>query len=154
MLIVTTDIPCPENGVATDGFDRVEVVVSRGSAGAVTFAQTWFREECLPDGSTDQPRAPLALGREMRLGIVDSARSDARVRVEVRGRTVATNIVSSVAETDFVDGKVYGLRVRLAAGCINPPQCGQDATCFLNSDGVPSCGNVYRPPGSAISAVE
>lgn len=154
MLIVTTDIPCPETPVDAGGFDRVEVVLSRAGSEAVTYAQTFMREECLPAGSNEPARAQLGPGREMRLGLIDSQRSDARVRIEVRGRNTAASVVTSISETDFVDGKVYGLRVFLSANCISPPACGSDASCYVNPDGQAACGRLYRAPGTPVTAVE
>ena len=57
--------------------------------------------------------------------------------------------LTALAETDFVDGKVYGLPVALSNLCF-AAQCNAGGTCRpdLGSGGF-VCATVYRAPGTS-----
>lgn len=146
MLVLTTDLEC---SVA----DRFEVRLLRGTSGNVVWTRTYLRNDC-PAVGASIPRAPLARGNGVdpgvpyRLGIVDSRRTDERVRIEVVGRRNDAQVLETVAETDFVDGQVYAVPMELSSVCLSPITCPMNFACRRDPSGVGACGSVYRTPGT------
>lgn len=141
MLIVSTDVDCTV-------IDRVELKVSRGSPDNVTYSQVFVRTECLPAGDPSLPHAVLANGAELRLGVQDSNNSAARLHVEVRGMLGPDVRLTTIAETDFVDAKVYGLPLALSQVCL-AVTCTATSTCRVDpSSGGTVCATLYRAPGT------
>ncbi|MDB4932118.1 MAG: hypothetical protein JWM10_4602 [Myxococcaceae bacterium] len=143
MLVLSTDASCTI-------FDRVQIRVSRGAETIPTFDQTFLRSDCNAVGISPPPAVPLSEMTEFRLGIVDSRRSDDRVRVDVTARTAEGLVFTTSASTTFVDGSVYAMPVRLALSCAsNALACPADFTCRprQGSDEA-ACGSVFREPGT------
>jgi hypothetical protein len=142
MLVLSTDASCTI-------FDRVNIRVTRGAETIPTFDQTFLRSDCNAVGISPPPAVPLSEMTEFRLGIVDGRRSDDRVRVDVTARTAESLVFTTSASTEFVDGRVYAVPVRLALACAGAPACPADFTCRprQGSDEA-ACGSVYREPGT------
>ncbi len=152
MLQVSTDVPCTF-------FDRVQVTISRGSSGAPTFQRTFLRADCPAVGVDPPPVVPLrqrlagepeTAGR-WDLGLVDGARSDERVRVEVQARTSMGVVFTNTAETDFTDDLLYAVPIQLAQVCLaaSALSCPSGFVCRPRPDtGEAACGSVYRAPGT------
>lgn len=152
MLQVSTDVPCTF-------FDRVQVIISRGSSGAPTYQGTFLRADCPAEGVDPPPVVPLRIrmadepetaGR-WDLGVVDGARSDDRVRVEVQGRTAMGLVVTNVAETDFTDDLLYAVPIQLSQVCVaaRTLSCPSGFVCRPRPDtGEAACGSIYRAPGT------
>lgn len=143
MLSVTTNIACPT-------IDRVNVRISRGvgATGVYTFNRTFALsgDNCSTAANTGYTTIPLGIMREFRLGVVDARRTSERVRIEVEATGMLG--VLSVAETDFVDGKVYLLPMELATQCIGHPACPSGFTCrIVPGTDRAGCGSIYRRPG-------
>lgn len=143
MLILTTNIGCPT-------IDRVTVRLSRG-AGSTDY--TWQQTFALsgPDCSTTSnaglPAIPLPMVAEYKLGIVDGRRTDERVRIEVEA--LGQVGVRTIAETDFVDDKVYAVPMEISYQCQGPEACPSGYTCrVVPGTAQASCGSVYRRPGT------
>jgi hypothetical protein len=143
MLVISTDVDCTI-------FDRVQVRISRGAETIPTFDQTFLRSDCNAVGISPPPSVPLSELTEFRLGIVDSRRTDDHVRVEVTARTSEGQVFSTAAETEFVDGKVYALPMRLALACVNSAMaCPAEYVCRERPGTTEAaCGSVYRAPGT------
>jgi hypothetical protein len=142
MLVLSTDASCSI-------FDRVQIRISRGAETIPTFDQTFLRSDCNAVGIAPPPAVPLSELTEFRLGIVDGRRSDARVRVDITARTAESFVFTTAASTEFVDGSVYAVPVRLALACATPLSCPSEFTCRprQGSDEA-ACGSVYRAPGT------
>lgn len=143
MLIVTTNIACP-------AIDRITVRLSRGAGST---AYTWQRtfaltgEGCSTTSNVGMPVIPLSTMADYRLGIVDSLRTDERVRIEVEG--LGLTGVRSVAETDFVDDKVYAVPVDLSSQCQTFDACASGFVCRVPpGTAQAACGSIYRTPGT------
>lgn len=144
MLVLSTDTDC-------NTFDRVQIRISRGSETVPTFDQTFLRSDCNAVGIDPPPPVPLSETTEFRLGIMDSRRTDDRVRVEVTARTSEGMVFTTAAETEFVDDKVYAVPVRLSLACANAVTlaCPPEHVCRPRpgSDEA-ACGSVFRAPGT------
>jgi hypothetical protein len=146
MLVLSTDMECAV-------FDRFEVKLFRGPGDTVVWTRTFLRNDC-PAVGASIPRAPLARsngsdpGVPYRLGIVDSRRTDERMRIEVVARRPDAQVMETKAETDFVDGQVYAVPMELAQACLTPIQCPATFACRRDSAGNAACGSVYRTPGT------
>lgn len=146
MLVLTTDVDCAV-------LDRFEVRLLRGTSADVVWSRTYLRNDC-PAVGASIPRAPLARGNGVdpgvpyRLGIVDSRRTDERVRIEVSGRRPDALVLQTVAETDFVDGQVYAVPMELSAVCLSPITCPANFACRRDPSGAAGCGSVFRTPGT------
>lgn len=143
MLILKTNIPCPT-------IDRVTIRLSRG-AGSTDY--TWQRTfalggaACATAGNGSFPQVPLTSTSEYRLGIVDSRRTEERVRIEVEATGQVT--VRALAETDFVDDMVYAVPMDLSSQCIGPDMCASGFACrVIPGTASAGCGSVYRRPGT------
>ena len=144
MLVLSTDADCTI-------FDRVQIRISRGTETVPTFDQTVLRSDCNAVGISPPPAVPLSELTEFRLGIVDSRRTNDRVRVEVTARTSEGQVFTTAAETEFVDGKVYAMPVRLALACVNAAAlaCPAEYVCRPRPGTEEAvCGSVYRAPGT------
>lgn len=143
MLVLSTDASCTI-------FDRVQIRISRGTEDVPTFDQTFLRSDCNAVGISPPPPVPLSESTEFRLGIVDSRRADARVRVEVTARTAEGSVFTTAAETEFVDDKVYAMPVRLALACAGSAlACPSGYVCRPRPGrDEAACGSVYRAPGT------
>lgn len=146
MLVLTTDLECAV-------FDRFEVRLLRSGSPDVTWTRTYLRNDC-PAVGESLPRAPLSRGNgtepgvAYRLGIVDSRRTDERVRIEVVARRPDAQVMLAAAETDFVDGQVYAVPVELSSVCLNPLVCPANFICRRDPSGEAGCGSIYRTPGT------
>ena len=141
MLILSTNAPCGT-------FDRVKVTLYRTGSSVATYDQTFARFDCRPNLPEALPQSPLATNQEFRLGIVDSKRSDDRVRIDVQGIGVNGVALNASAETDFVDDMVYGVPIVLAAQCVGVV-CGAGTSCTLRpGTAIAACGSIYRQPGT------
>lgn len=146
MLALRTDVDCAV-------FDRVQLQVSRGEggSGSVTYDQTWLRNDCPPSGPTALPVAPFARSMDFRIAVVDQQRSDERVHFRVTARLLNSVVLTTEAETEFVDGTVYLLSVNLAQACFSAGSltCPTGYTCrpSLENQNEAACGTIYRPPG-------
>ncbi len=143
MLILTTNIACPT-------IDRVTVRLSRGAGST---AYTWQRtfalggESCSTTSNAGLTTIPLSTASEFKLGIVDERRTEDRLRIEVEALGMAG--VRSVAETDFVDDKVYAVPMELAYQCQGPEMCPSGYVCrVVPGTAQGGCGSVYRRPGT------
>lgn len=141
MLILSTNAPCGT-------VDRVKITIYRAGSSVATYDQTFARADCTPNLPEALPRSPLAADREFRLGIVDSKRSDDRVRIDVQGIGVNGVALNASVETDFVDDMVYGVPVMLSVQCVGVA-CGAGTSCALRpGTGIAACGSIYRQPGT------
>ncbi len=143
MLILSTNIGCPT-------IDRVTVRLSRG-AGSTNY--TWQRtfalagDACSTTSNAGLPTIPLSTATEYKLGIVDERRTDERLRIEVEA--LGQVGVRAVAETDFVDDKVYAVPMDLSSQCAGPEVCASGFTCrVVPGTAQAGCGSVYRRPGT------
>lgn len=143
MLIVTTNIGCPS-------IDRVTVRLARG-AGSTSY--TWQRtfalagDACGTTMNAGLPQIPLSNASEYRLGIVDERRTDERLRIEVEA--LGQIGVRAVAETDFVDDKVYAVPMDLSYQCQGPDMCASGFSCrVVPGTAQAGCGSIYRRPGT------
>jgi hypothetical protein len=149
MLIVTTDLDC-------ESMSRVEVRLSRGASEATVYQGTFQRTECLNAGVTVASGISLGRGQEFRLGIVDGRRTDERLRIELVGQGNNGVATTARAETRFVDGKVYGLRMNLSQFCRTGAAgtvCPGGQVCHAETTSLaPSCVNIFREPGVGPTA--
>ena len=143
MLVLSTDVECTI-------FDRVQIKISRGAETIPTFDQTFLRSDCNAVGIAPPPPVPLSELTEFRLGIVDGRRTDDHVRIEVTARTSEGQVFTTAAETEFVDGKIYAVPIRLALVCVNSPiACPSEYVCRPRpGTDEASCGSVFRAPGT------
>lgn len=151
MLIVTTDLDC-------DSMSRVDVRLSRGTSDATVYQGTFQRVECLGPGASAPSRITLGRGQEFRLGIVDGRRSDERLRIELVGQGNNGVATTARAETRFVDGKVYGLRMNLSQFCRTGAAgtvCPEGQVCHAETTSLgPLCVNIFREPGVGPTAAQ
>lgn len=146
MLVLTTDIDCSV-------VDRFEVRLLRGSDPAVVWTRRYLRNDC-PAVGESIPRAPLARGTGVdpgvpyKLGIVDARRTSDRIRIEVVGRRSDAQVMTTSAETEFVDGQVYAVPVELPEVCLANVQCPTGFVCRRDVTGAAACGSVFRSPGT------
>lgn len=146
MLVLTTDIDCTV-------FDRFEVRLLRGTDPGVVWSRRYLRNDC-PAVGESIPRAPLARGTGVdpgvpyKLGIVDARRTSERVRIEVVARRADAQVMTTSAETDFVDGQVYAVPVELSLVCLSNVVCPASFVCRRDTVGAAACGSVYRTPGT------
>lgn len=152
MLQVTTDVPCTF-------FDRVEVTISRGGSAAPTFQKTFLRADCPVVGVDPPPVVPLRVRMPSEpvsagrwdLGIVDGARTEDRVRIELQARNVTGVVFTSTAETDFTDDLLYAVPMKLSQVCLGAVTmpCPSGFVCRPRpEDGRAVCGSIYRAPGT------
>ncbi len=143
MLILTTNIGCPT-------IDRVTVRLSRGAGSTdYTWQQTFALSgpSCSTTSNWGLSTIPLPMVPEYKLGIVDSRRTDDRVRIEVEA--LGQVGVRTVAETDFVDDKVYAVPMELSYQCQGAEVCPSGFTCrVVPGTAQAGCGSIYRRPGT------